>query len=385
MITYKYRLYRNKKNQRLHQTIDVAGLIWNHCVALQRRYYALTGKYISRYALQKHIAKLRNRPKYSHWKRVGSQAAQEIVERLDKAYQRFFKYKAGKTTQKAGRPSFKKVKKYSSFTLKQAGWKLLDRNRIWIQGTVYKYSKSREIEGQIKTVTVKRDELGNLWLCFAVEHGDYPKPVTSSHIVGLDFGLKTFLTPSEGTPVESPQFFKESLADIRRCSRALSRKQKGSHNRRKAIRELARTHARIQNKRNDWFFKLAHRLVDQFDVLVLEDLNLRAMQRMWGRKVSDLGFAHFVDILKHVAAKRGRTVYLVDRFFPSSKTCSACGAINHSLELSERCWVCAVCGVTHDRDLNAALNLAREGASSLGLGDVRPAQQASDRCGRLSV
>jgi putative transposase len=358
----------------LQQQIDIAGLIYNHCIALHRRYYRLTGKSLSQYNLMRHITKLKKLPRYAHWNLVGSQAIQEIVQRIDRAYKLFFGNLKRKV--KTAPLGFKKVKKYSSFTLKQAGWKLLDRNRIWIQGTVYKYSKSREIEGQIKTVTVKRDELGNLWLCFAVEHGDYPKPVTSSHIVGLDFGLKTFLTPREGTPVESPQFFKESLADIRRCSRALSRKQKGSHNRRKAIRELARTHARIQNKRNDWFFKLAHRLVDQFDVLVLEDLNLRAMQRMWGRKVSDLGFAHFVDILKHVAAKRGRTVYLVDRFFPSSKTCSACGAINHSLELSERCWVCAVCGVTHDRDLNAALNLAREGASSLGLGDVRPAQQA---------
>ena len=376
MITYKYRLYRNKKTQRLRQTIDVAGIIWNHCVALQRRYWQLTGGYISRYALQKHIAKLRNRAKYGHWQMVGSQAVQAIVERLDKAYQRFFKYKAGKTTQQAGRPSFKKVKKYRSFTLKQAGWKLLEGNRIWIQGTVYKYSKSREIEGTIKTVTVKRDELDNLWLCVACENGDNPSPITSGNIVGMDFGLKTFLTLSDGTTIESPQFFKQSLAEIRRCNRALSRKQKDSHNRRKAKRDLARAHARIQNQRNDWFFKLAHRLVDQFDVLVLEDLNLRSMQRLWGRKVSDLGFACFVDILKHVAAKRGRIVHFVDRFFPSSKTCSACGAINHALALSDRRWVCADCGVIHDRDHNAALNLAREGASSLGLGDVRPAQQA---------
>ncbi len=376
MITHKYRLYRNDKNRYLNQTIDVAGIIWNHCVALQRRYYRLTGKYINRYALQKHIAKLRNRPKYSYWRLVGSQAVQEIVERLDKAYQRFFAYKAGKTTQKAGRPTFQKVKKYKSFTLKQAGWKLLEGNRISIQGVVYKYSKSREIEGRMKTLTVKRDELGNLWLYFAVENGNNPQPVTSGNIVGMDFGLKTFLTLSDGTRIENPLFFRQALNEIRHLNRILSRKQRGSHNRRKANRALALAHARIKNKRMDWFFKLAHDLTDTFDVIVLEDLNIRAMQRMWGRKVSDLGFANFVSILQHVAAKKGKTVHFVDRFFPSSKTCSDCGAINHALELSDRRWVCTDCGVIHDRDHNAAVNLQRVGASALGLGDGRPVEQA---------
>lgn len=372
MITYKYRLYSNDKNKHLHQAIDISGLIWNHCVALQRRYYRLTGKYIHKYDLRNHIARLRNRSKYAHWKLVDSQAVGEIVFRLDAAYQRFFQYKTGKTTQRAGRPSFKKVKLYKSFTLRQNGWKLLGGNRIRIQGRTYKFSKSREIEGRIKTVTVKRDELGHLWLCFAVENGTYPEPVTPSNIVGMDFGLKTFLSLSDGTRIESPLFYKTALNEIRRLHRELSRKLNGSHNRKQAKLALAKAHERITNLRRDWFFKLAHDLTNRFDVMVLEDLNIKAMKTLWGRKVSDLGFAAFVDILKHIAAKKGKTVHFVDRFFPSSKTCSVCGEVNHSLQLSDRHWTCVGCGTTHDRDHNASVNIEREGSSSLGLGDVRP-------------
>ena len=372
MITYRFRLYENDKNKHLHQAINVSGLIWNHAVALQRRHYKLTGKYIGKYDLAKHIAKLRNRPKYSHWKLVGSQAVQGIVERLDASYRRFFKYKAGKTTQRTGRPSFKKVKLYKSFTLKQTGWKLLGGNRIRIQGRTYKFSKRREIDGVIKTVTVKRDELGHIWLCFAVAGGTYPDPVTPSNIVGVDFGLKTFLTLSDGTTVESPLFYKTALNKIRRLNRELSHKRNGSHNRKKAKLALAKAHERITNLRRDWFFKLAHELTDRFDVIVLEYLNIKAMQRRWGRKVSDLGFASFVGILQYVAMKKGKIVEFLGRFFPSSKTCSACGEINHALELSDRHWVCMACGAYHDRDFNASVNIEREGASSLGLGDIRP-------------
>ena len=256
--------------------------------------------------------------------------------------------------------------------MRTAGWQLMGGNRIRLHGRSYKFSKSREIEGKIKTVTIKRDELGHIWLCFAVDNGSYPEPVTPSNIVGMDFGLKTFLTLSDGTSIESPLFYETALHEIRRLSRELSRKQQGSHNRHKAKLALAKVYERITNLRRDWFFKLAHDLTDRYDVIVLEDLNIAGMKALWGRKVSDLGFASFVDILKHVAVKRGKTVHFVGRFFPSSKTCSPCGEVNHSLQLSDRSWTCAGCGTLHNRDRNASVNLERAGASALGLGDVRP-------------
>jgi putative transposase len=368
--TFKYRLYHNRRNKRLHQRIDIAGIIWNHTVALQRRYYRLTDKYISRYRMQKHLARLRMKcPRFAHWKLLGSQTVQELAERHDKAYQRFFAYKRGEGP-RHGRPRFKKVKKYSSFTLKQAGWKYEGGNRITIHGTTYKFSLSRPIEGDIKTVTIKRDNLGQLWVCFSVVM-DVPEPVRAStgNIGGFDFGLKAFLTDHEGNEYHGPQFLKAELKEIARLNRELSRKQNGSNNRRKARWRLAKAHQRIANKRRDAHWKLAHELDTAFDVICLETLNVDGMKRMWGRKVSDLGFAEFVSILEQVAAKTGTTVVQIDRWEPTSQTCAACGA-RRDMPLSVRQFTCE-CGWSCSRDQNAALNILAAGASAAGRGDVR--------------
>ena len=250
--TFKYRLYHNRRNKRLQQRLDIAGIIWNHMVALQRRYYQLTGGYISRNDMQRHLATLRRRsPRFAFWQLVGSQAVQELAERHDKAYQQFFTYKRGEGRWH-GRPGFKKVKKYSSFTLKQAGWKYEGGNRIEIQGTRYKFSRSRPVEGDIKTVTVKRDNLGYVWVCFSVVmEAPENSEASTSNIGGFDFGLKTFLTDHEGKAYHSPQFLKAELNEIARLNQALSRKQTGSNNRGKAKWRLAKGHQRVANKRRD--------------------------------------------------------------------------------------------------------------------------------------
>jgi putative transposase len=330
----------------------------------------LTGKHLSQYDLMRHITKLKKLPRYAHWKLVGSQAIQDIVQRIDKAYKLFFgNLKAGVKT---APPGFKKVKKYSSFTLKQAGWKLLDNNSVYIQGKVYKYSKSRDIPAGIKTVTVKRDTLGNLWLFFVAEEEiDQNHQVMTGNSAGFDFGLKTFLTTSEGQALASPLYYRQALDALRRVQRKLSSKVKGSGNWRKAKANLARIHQTVVNRRRDWFFKLAHELTDHYDHLFFEDLSIKGMQALWGRKIGDLARSEFMDILQYVAATKGKVVHLVHRFYPSSKTCSSCGQVNLALSLAERRWTCAGCGVIHDRDHNAAVNLHREGASSLRVGDVR--------------
>jgi putative transposase len=370
--TYKYRFYNNqRRNRLLHQRIDIAGIIWNHMVALQRRYYRLTGGYINCHALQRHLAKLRRRsPRFSFWQQLGSQAVQELAERHDRTYQRFLAYKRGQGP-RHGRPSFKKVKQYSSFTLKQAGWKYEGDNRVIIQGTAYKFSLSRPVLGDIKTVTVKRDNLGSLWICFSVIE-EVPEPVGAStgKIGGFDFGLNAFLTDHEGQAYHSPQFLKAELNELAHLNRQLSRKQKGSNNWHKARQRLARAHARIANKRRDAHWKLAHELCAQFELICLETLNLEGMKRLWGRKVSDLGFAEFVVILQQVAAKTGVEMVQIDRWEPTSKVCAHCGA-RQSMPLSERHFHCPECGWSVPRDQNAALNIVAAGASAAGLGDVR--------------
>jgi putative transposase len=380
IVTNKYRLYKSRRHNDLHGTTTLAGRAYNHAIALHKRYDKLTGKHLNPYALMKHLTRLKKRPHYAWLNDIPSQALQDVVPRIEKGYQLFFKSVRGQIKTKVRPPSFKKSRHYKSFTLKQAGYKFLEdkkpgAGRIRIGGKVYKFVKDRELVGPVKTVTLKRDKLGNFYVCIAQEVETPEFKPTTGQMAGFDFGLKTFLTVHDGIetyPIESPQFFKQALSQVRQANRALSRKQKGSHHRRQAKRHLAQVHQRVANRRQDWFFKLAHELTDRYDVLVFETLNLRGMKRIWGRKVSDLAFGTFLKILEHVACKKGKQVHDIDRFYPSSKTCSHCGHRYKDLKLSERWWRCPGCHKIVDRDGNAAVNIFREGASSLGRASVIP-------------
>jgi putative transposase len=371
MITLKFKLYSHKRNKYLKQSINAAGVIYNHCIALHKQYYRMYGKHLNCAKLQAHIARLRKRKAF--WQLVGSQAVQDICQRIEKAYQLFFKYhKKGVRP-----PNFKKVKKYKSFTLKQAGYKFLGGNRVKIGNKVYQYWNSREIEGTVKTLTIKRSPLGELFMLVVVDN------VSNSSIkfetgksAGFDFGLKTFLTCSEGFSIESPQFLKQSLNILQKASKEHSKKVKGSHNREQARKNLVRKYEDIVNLRTDWFWKLAHDLTNKFDVLCFETLCLKGMKRLWGRKVSDLAFRDFLTILEHVAQKKDKQIIYIDRWYPSSKTCSHCGHVLDKLELSDRRWRCPSCHSVNDRDENASINIKRVGVSTLGLGDVRQAELA---------
>ncbi len=371
MKTLKFKLYSNKRNRYLKQAINAAGVIYNYCLALHRRYYRMWGKHLNCAKLQKHIAKLRQRNPF--WQLVGSQAVQDICQRIEKAYQRFFKnHKKGVRP-----PSFKKVKKYKSFTLKQAGYKFLGDNRVKIGTLVYQYWNSREIEGTVKTLTIKRTPLGELFMVVVVDSNSQPEVAfETGKIAGFDFGLKTFLTCSDGSKIESPQFLKASLNDIRRASKQHSKKLKGSANRERARKHLVRQHDNVSNRRRDWFWKLAHELTNKFDVLCFETLNLKGMQRLWGRKVNDLALGNFLQILEWVASNKGKRVIYIDRWYPSSKTCSCCGHVLDELELDVRRWRCPSCHSVNDRDENAAINICAVGASTVQLGDVRQAEPA---------
>ena len=188
--------------------------------------------------------------------------------------------------------------------------------------------------------------------------------------------MKTFLTCSDGNNIESPQFFKQSLNAIKKASKQHSKKLKGSSNRERARKDLVRKHEDISHRRRDWFWKLAHELTDRFDVLCFETLNLKGMQRLWGRKISDLAFVEFLQILEWVAKKKYKQVVFVDQWYPSSKTCSSCGHILESLDLSVREWRCPSCQSINGRDENAARNIQMVGASTIGLGDVSRAVPA---------
>jgi putative transposase len=382
--TFSFKLYSSRKLKALNGQINIAASVYNHCIALHRCYYKIFGKYLNKYALQKHLTKLKNSKKYELWNTIGSQAIQDITDRIDRAYQRFFdnvkERESGKIKRIVSPPSFKKRKKYKSLTLKQAGYKPVESqpNKIKIGKKTFKFSKSRDIEGQIKTLTIKRNVLGEIYLFLSCELPETQVNRTmTGKSAGFDFGLKTFLTSSDDFEIESPLFFKQAQRDIAWANKNLSRKKRGSGHRHKARLQLARIHEQVANQRKDYQFKLAKKLALTYDVLFFEDLNIEAMKRIWGKKISDLGFSDFIKILKYICLQVGSKIQFIDRFYPSSKECHQCRFIKVDLSLKDRIWECPECHIIHDRDKNAALNIFREGASSLGLGNVRPPQSVA--------
>lgn len=359
--TYEYRMYNSKQNKHLDDVLLVAAEIWNYCIAVHRRYYRMYGKHLSANKLKVHITKLKKLPKYTHWNTLGSQAIQDIPERINRSYQAFFSHVKKKKPGRKSPPKFRKASRYRSFTLKQAGYKFLEGNRIEIMGRTYKYVNHRPLQGNIKTVTVKRNLQGEYSLFVSViEEWPDIQPRTGKS-VGLDFGLKHFLTMDNGNHVDSPLWFKQAEQDLRKAHRRLSRCERGSNNRKRALADLERLYERISSRRRNWFFKLANALTKEYAAICIEDLNIDAMKRLWGKKVSDLAFSEFVEILHWVALKNGSRIIEIDRWYPSSKTCAKCGFVNENLFLKDRHWVCPSCGAQHDRDINAAVNIHNTG------------------------
>ena len=363
IVNYKYRLYVNKHTEELSQLVTTANVVWNHIVALYRRFYQMYGKNPSCTKVQSHIAKLAKRNPY--WSLMGSQSLQEIAQRVDLVYKAFFKRKGH------GRPRFHKVRETGSFCFKGSVGYKLEGNVLTINKLhhSFKFKLTRDY-GTIKTIRIKRDSNGYLYLVVCTEVADESLKRTGNAAIGLDFGMKCFLATSDGEYIESPLVYKKSLKTLAKKARNFSKKQKGSNGRKKAKKALVKYHAHIANCRADFQWKLAHELCKTCSFIAIEDLNMKAMQRHknWGRKVSDLAYGEFVQKLMHVAKKYGTEVVKIDRWAPSSQLCSACGYRNKEVkDLNIREWKCPVCGAVHDRDINAAINILSIAAKGKGI------------------
>jgi putative transposase len=375
--SFQFKLFNSsKKHKKLNNELYVFCKIYNHSLALIKGHYKLFGKNPSKYTLQKHLKKLMDRGSKSEWRILGySQAIQEVVERIYKSYTAFFAWCKKRTGKKASPPKFKPFRKYKSFTLKQASWKLdQEAGIVTIGKNKYRFNNSREVEGEVKTVTVKRDMVGDWYVIFSCDLGENYKPQKLTPMTGksagFDFGLTCFLTSSDNEQIKSPELLKNSLNELRIKSKMLSSKKKGSKNRAKARKSLSRVHRKIANQRHDFHFKLANKLIEQYDNLFFEDLNLDGMKRLWGRKVSDLGLYQLLQRLEFKAKEHGKVFSKIDRFFPSSKTCNKCSHIKETLALKDRTFKCENCGYKLNRDLNAAINILSVGMSTAGLDGI---------------
>lgn len=334
----------------LAQAAGTARFTWNWALAEWNRQHE-AGENPTANALKKQWNKIK-REQYPWVYESPKDANQQPFAFLRKAFVRFFK-------KKARRPRFKRRGQHDSFYVSNhvvalTGKKIRLPRIGWVR-----MREALRFAGKIMSVTISRT--ADRWFAsIAVELGDdYTRPRTGSKTTGVDLGLKHAAVLSDGRVFDAPKPLKRLLVKLKRLSRALSRKQKGSNRRRKARRRLAKLYARIANMRNDFLHKLTTLICRESQAVVIEDLNVKGMlrNRRLSRAISDVGWGEFRRQLVYKAELHGTRLIVADRWFASSKTCSACDHKKERLSLGEREFVCGACGLRLDRDLNAAKNL----------------------------
>lgn len=348
----------------------VARFSYNWALGQWRRQYD-NGEKPSEVALRKMLNAIKGE-QFPWMREVTKNAPQQAIKNLGRAYANFFddlkKYRRNELPWKRVRvPKFKKKGRHDGFRADNGPDKThpdavqTDGKRVKLPciGWVAMREEVR-FAGRILSVTISRH--ADAWFAsFTIEVEYEPEVRTDTTVVGVDLGITALATLSDGTPkTPVPKPLRRYLNKLKRLSRSLARKQRGSRNRAKAKTKLARLHRRIADIRADVLHKLTTNLT-RYRTVVIEDLNVAGMlaNRHLSRAISDVGFFEFRRQLDYKATMAGSTVVVADRWFPSSKRCSVCGVKNENLTLSERFWTCASCGTSHDRDINAAVNLAQ--------------------------
>lgn len=357
---YKYRLYPNKQQEvLLAKHFGCCRFIYNYALDKKVKAYQKDKTNLSRFDIQADLPNMKKSEEYCWLKDVNSLSLQASLANLDSAYTKFFR-------EHKGFPRFKSKKDgKQSFSIPQNTRVDFEKGRIFIpkfKGGI-KTKFHRTFEGIVKSSTISRTATGKYFVSILVEvnEPDVPmKPICENKTVGIDLGIKTFAVLSDGTEIPNPKHLKQSLDKVKKLQRSLSHKNKGSKNRDKARRKLALAHEKVTNRRNDFLHKVTSYLVNNYDTICLEDLNVKGMVKNHhlAQALEDISIGTFNTLLEYKAKERGVNILRIGRFEPSSKMCT-CGYINHNLTLAMREWICPKCGSTHDRDLLAANNIKR--------------------------
>ncbi len=361
---YKYRLYPKPAQAAfLAQHFGATRFVYNYFLEMRKNAYDADVK-LSGFDCKKMLPGLK--VTYPWLKEINSQSLQEAVINLEKAYKRFFR-KLGDY------PTFKKKRSRQSFTALQHCRMLHNLLYIPKLKTGLRMKLHRKLEGTIKSCTISRNLSGKYFVSFSVEEHIMPRIAKISDN-SIDLGLTQFATFADGSKIAPARHLRKSLKKLKRLQRRLSRKVKGSSNRRKARRKVARLHEYVKNQRQNFLHQLSRKVVNENQVIYLEDLNVKGMMqfRNLGLSVADAGMGEFVRQLKYKAEWSGKKVIQINRFYPSSKRCSVCGKVNKNLSLKDRTWVCDSCGTVHDRDHNAAKNILTVGRDSP---DIKPVKK----------
>lgn len=362
---YKYRIYPTAQQEvLLAKHFGCVRFIWNYFLNERKNHYLNNKEEIEAKRIKgalnyfdnaKHLTLLKQDEKYNWLKEVNSQSLQSCLKNLDSAYKMFFR-----KTHKF--PRFKNKFDKQSFTIPQ-NLKLED-NKLFIPkfSNYIKIKVHRKFEGEFVVATISKNNLNQYFVSIITEK-EITIPSQVDGNIGIDLGIKDFATLSNGKKIKNPKILKRNLKKIKFLQRQLSKAKKTSNSRNKRKLKLAKYHQKIANIRNDFLHKITNSISNENQIVVLEDLAVRNMMKnhKLAQAISDVSWYQFKRQLDYKCKWKGRSLIVIDRFFPSSKLCSCCKAIKQDLTLDIREWTCDSCDTIHDRDINASINILNQG------------------------
>ena len=356
MFTYEYRIYPNKKQEQMFaKTFGCTRFIYNKILDIRIQNY--NNKKENK-PLSNRLTPAKYKDEFIWLKEVDSLALANAQLHVEKAYKNFFKHGFGK-------PKFKNKYGKQSYTTNNVSNTIrIENNKIRLPKVgMVNIVLHRPIQGNIKSVTVKKTKTNKYFISILTDFTYKVDKKANNYAIGIDLRIKDFAILSNGSKIQNPKEYRKLENKMKFAQRALSRKVKGSNNRNKAKYKLAKVHEKISNRRKDFLHKLSHKIINENQVIVLEDLQVKNMVKnhKLAKSIADVSWGTFVVYLQYKANVYNREIIKIDKFFPSSKTCSCCGHVLEKLDLSTREWVCPNCKTKHDRDVNASVNILQEG------------------------
>lgn len=373
--THKYRLYPNRAQEEcFSQTINICRNLYNSCLAEKINYYRTTGVGLNLTRQEAQLA--RSKPQNSALTAVHSQVLQDVLIRVKHTYNNFFRRvkenKAGKRKQKPGFPRFKSYQRYHSFTYpQQPGFYITNDGKYLHLSKIgnVRIKLHRPVDGIIKSCIIKRN-VDQWYACVQVEVKTPAVVDNFANPIGLDMGLSSFVTLSNGSTIDNPRYLRKSEKQLKKAQRRLSKRKKGSKNRNKQRIKVAKLHRKIANQRNDFLHQVSCRIVGTFSFAASERLNIKNMvgNHNLAKSIIDASWGRFLNYISYKAAEAGKR-YVQVLSYGTTTECSRCGAHN-PITLSERIYRCSSCGIVLPRDTNSALVVLKRALNTAGTAGI---------------